>query len=102
MFEDPLQINGQGIIGVHQYPESTGIFSVIPTKIIDLKEGFYPFSFSKSIYSNMNPQLIINRLEHVNYEEFEKIVGSRCKGMGITGLMTSPIWGFKETKGLFF
>lgn len=92
---------GAGIIGVHQYPESTGVFTVIPTKIINLKEGFYPFTFSKGLYTNFNPSLTVNSYGHVSYEEFEELVGSPCKGMSIPGLMTSPIWGFKELQSLF-
>lgn len=92
---------GAGIIGVNQYTETTGIFTVMPTKIIDLKEGFYPFTFSKGLYTNFNPSLTINTYEHISYEAFEKLVGHPCKGMSIPGLMTSRIWGYKELKSLF-
>lgn len=92
---------GAGIIGVHQYPKSTGLFTVIPTKIIQLEEGFYPFTFNAGLYTNFNPSITINKHERVSYDEFEKLVGSTCKGMSIPGLMTSPIWGFKELESLF-
>lgn len=92
---------GHGIIGVHAFNDVTGIFSVMPSNILQLKEGFYPTTFASGLYTNFNPQLTINKHDHLTYEQFEKIVGQECKGLGIAGLMTSPIWGFKETRSLF-
>jgi len=92
---------GFGIIGVHAFESTTGLFTVVPSEIMQLKDGFYPFSFSQNMYSNFNPSMVINKHEHTSYEQFEKLVGQQCKGMGIAGLMTMPIWGFKETKSLF-
>lgn len=94
-------IFGAGIIGVHAFNEVTGIFTCLPTKILNLSEGFYPITFSKGLYTNFNPQLVINKHEHTTYEQFEKIVNEPCIGMGISGLMTMPIWGYKELKSLF-
>ena len=93
---------GAGLIGVHSYPEATGIFTVLPSKIVGLEEGFYPVTFTKDLYTNFNPQLLINKYGHITYEQLEKLVGSPCKGMSIPGLMTSPIWGYKKLKGLFY
>lgn len=96
-------LNGSGIIGVHQYPKSTGLFLVMPTKHIDLKEGFYSFTFSKGLYTNFNPQLLINSHSHVTHKEMEELTKEPVTGMGIAGLMTSSIWGYKEHKsGLFY
>lgn len=95
-------LNGSGIIGIHSYPDQTGIFLVMPTKYIDLKEGFYSFAFSKSLYTNFNPQILINAHSHITHEDFGKIVNQPVAGMGIAGLMTSPIWGFKEHNGGLF
>lgn len=39
------QVNGSGIIGVHAYEDTTGIFLVMPTKHVELKEGIYEFNF---------------------------------------------------------
>lgn len=96
-------INGSGIVGVHQYPESTGIFLVMPTRYVELKEGFYSFTFSKNLYTNFNPQLLINQHSHVSHGDMEKITGHQVTGMGIAGMMTTPMWRFKEHKnGLFY
>lgn len=60
-------------------------------------------TFSKNLYTNFNPQIIINQYSHVSHVEFEKLSGVPVQGMGISGMMTSRIWGFKEhNSGLFY
>lgn len=96
--------NGSGIIGVFQYPTTTGLFLVLPTEEIgELKEGFYPVNHSQNLYTNFNPQLLINKHGHVTLEKMEELTKSPITGMSIAGLMTAPIWGYKKHKnGLFY
>lgn len=96
-----VKLSATGLIGVHKYEDCTGIFTVVPTADIELEEGFYPAHFVKSVYTNMN--LGINLLEggHASYEKYNKLleeqgIDMKLRGMGIAGLMTSPIWGFKK------
>lgn len=71
----------------------------MPIKHINLEEGFYEFNFSKGSYTNFNPQILINSHSHFTYTQFGDLVKYPVAGMGIAGLMTSRIWGFKEHNG---
>lgn len=92
---------GSGIIGVHAFQDLTGIFTVLPTKSAGLKDGFYSFTLNNGIYTSFNPALTINAHSHLSHEQFEKLVNYPVVGQGIGGLITAPIWGFKELKSLF-
>jgi hypothetical protein len=92
---------GAGVIGVYSFSDFTGVFTVVPSNIIELKEGFYPFTLNQSFLTNFNPSLVINSHGHTSLKEFESIVKEPIVGMGISGLMTAPIWGYKELKSLF-
>jgi hypothetical protein len=98
---------GSGILGVHAFPHSTGIFTVVPTSEFQLKEGFYQFTMQNGLYTNFNPSIVINKHSHMSYDEYQDALNSAghngvtIKGMGISGLMTEGVFGYKKLKSLF-